>query len=144
MCKSLRTSGFVVCWAVGLCAVAQPAAVQRALDAQSAAWNRGDAAAFMAEGYWESPNLVFVGSKGLTEGYEPTLQRYLTSYPNAQAMGHLVFGTLRWERLGLRHGLLVGTWKLDRTGEHATVSGHFSLVWRRTWKGWRIIADHSS
>lgn len=123
---------------------AQPNGVVRVLDAQEAAWNRGDAAAFMAEGYVNRPDLLFVGSKGLTTGFQETLARYRTSYPDAAAMGQLEFGFLRWKRLGLRHGLYIGTWRLERTGAETDLSGHFSLVWRRTWKGWRIVADHSS
>jgi len=127
-----------------LACIAQPRGVVRVLEAQEAAWNRADVAAFMAEGYANRPDLWFVGSRGLTSGFEETLARYRASYPDAAAMGQLTFGGLRWKRLGLRHGLYIGTWKLTRTGAAEDVSGHFSLVWRRTWKGWRILADHSS
>ena len=123
---------------------AQPRAVVRAMEAQEAAWNRGDAAAFMAAGYLNSPNLLFVGSNGLTEGFEETLARYRTSYPDAAAMGQLEFGFLRWVRLGMRHGLYVGTWKLTRPGKAEDLSGHFTLVWSRSGSTWRILADHSS
>ena len=121
---------------------AQPQAVVRAMDAQEEAWNRGDVAEFMAQGYAPRTDLIFVGSNGLTEGYAETLARYRSAYPDRSAMGQLTFGFLRWQRLGMRHGIYVGTWKLSRA--EGDVAGHFSLVWKRTLRGWRIVADHSS
>ncbi|MGA0059601.1 MAG: DUF4440 domain-containing protein, partial [Planctomycetota bacterium] len=49
--------------------------VQGMLDVQASAWNRGDLVAFM-EPYWDSDALTFVGSSGVTRGYDETLARY--------------------------------------------------------------------
>ena len=37
------------------------------MDAQAAAWNRGDVEGFML-GYWNSPDLVFVSGANVTRG----------------------------------------------------------------------------
>ena len=47
------------------------------MNAQSAAWNRGDIEGFM-QGYWSSQKLVFVSSR-VTRGWQPTLDRYKKS-----------------------------------------------------------------
>jgi ketosteroid isomerase-like protein len=44
--------------------------------------------------------------------------------------------------LGKAHYFLVGKWHLKRTV--GDVGGHFTLIFRKTKQGWKIIADHSS
>ncbi|MCR5886191.1 hypothetical protein LRS06_00075 [Hymenobacter sp. J193] len=84
------------------CATTRPTAARRdilqVLTTQTAAWNRGDVAGFM-QGYWPSDSLVFIGQKGLTYGWQSTLDNYRRSYPNAEAMGLLTFTNLRVEPL---------------------------------------------
>ena len=46
-------------------------AIRGVLDAQAAAWNRGDLDVFM-EGYWKSPDLKFFSGKDITSGWEAT------------------------------------------------------------------------
>ena len=46
---------------------ADEAAIRDVFDKQTAAWNRGDTAAFM-EGYWKSPETEFVGAGGILRG----------------------------------------------------------------------------
>lgn len=128
-----------------------PAQVEERMSAQEAAWSQGDVEAFMALAYWPSDSLLFVGSKGLTLGYQTTLTNYKTSYPTGAAMGTLTFENLEWKRLSIDTGYLVGRWHLERgEAEDGTeledLAGHYSLVWRWFGKeaGWLIIADHSS
>jgi hypothetical protein len=54
---------------------ADRAAITSVLTQQQAAWNRADVRAFM-QGYWNSPELTFAGSSGITRGWEPVLARY--------------------------------------------------------------------
>ena len=110
------------------------------LDAQRAAWNDGDLRGFMA-GYWNSPDLTFVGSSGLTRGFEPTLARYLSSYPDAASRGTLTFELVEVRPLGLTHALVIGRWMLERDD---AAEGWFSLVLERRPEGVRIVHDHSS
>lgn len=117
------------------------AAIEKVFSAQVDAWNKGDLEAYM-QGYWQSDQLAFVGSKGLKHGWHQTLEHYKRSYPNQEAMGRLTFKTLKMEALGPGVMYVVGQWQLDRKGTNE--EGYFSLIWKRKAEGWKIIADHSS
>lgn len=89
-------------------------AITQLLATQTAAWNRGDVAGFM-QGYWRSDSLVFIGKRGLTYGWQPTLDNYRRSYPNAAAMGQLRFDNLRVSPDGPAAAHVVGRWHLTST-----------------------------
>src|ERR1700686_104869 len=64
------------------------------LDAQGAAWNKGDLDGFMA-GYWNSPDLTFYSGKDVTRGWQATLDRYRKKYKTeGRDMGKLAFRDL--------------------------------------------------
>lgn len=117
-------------------------AVLAILKAQEAAWNRGDLEGFM-NGYLESEELMFIGSKGITYGWKSTLERYQKSYPDRQTMGTLTFEILEMKALGKKNMLVVGKWHLGRK-DIDDAEGHFTLTWGKTKSGWKILADHSS
>jgi len=119
------------------------ARIQERMAAQEAAWNTGDLEGFM-EAYWKSDSLLFVGSRGPSRGWATTLANYRKSYPDNDAMGQLTFEVDNIEPAGPDHALMLGSWRLDRTGEHEPLSGWFSLVWERRDGDWVIIRDHSS
>lgn len=109
---------------------------------QEAAWNRGDLPAFM-QGYWRSDSLRFIGSRGLTYGWQTTLDNYRKGYPDRAAMGTLKFTILSVEKLSRRSAFVIGKWHLAR-GEKGDLSGHYTLLWRKIKGHWVIVADHSS
>jgi ketosteroid isomerase-like protein len=117
-------------------------AITQLLATQTAAWNRGDVAGFM-QGYWRSDSLVFIGKSGLTYGWQPTLDNYRRSYPNAAAMGQLRFDGLRVTPDGPNTAHVVGRWHLTRPGL-GDLQGHYLLVLRHLNGQWVIVADHSS
>ncbi len=119
------------------------ARIEERMAAQETAWNAGDLEGFM-EPYWKSDSLLFVGSRGPSFGWDTTLANYRKSYPDAAAMGKLTFGVEGIEPAGPHHALMLGSWRLDRTGEFEPLSGWFSLVWARRDDDWVIIRDHSS
>ncbi|HMX40181.1 MAG TPA: nuclear transport factor 2 family protein [Saprospiraceae bacterium] len=122
----------------------QPAArtIRNIMAEQEAAWNRGDLPAFM-EGYWHSDSLRFIGSKGLTYGWQATLDNYRRGYPDRATMGTLKFTILSVEKLSRRSAFVVGKWHLAR-GDKGDLSGHYTLLWRKIRGHWVIVADHSS
>ncbi len=120
-----------------------PLEIEAAMEQQVEAWNRGDMEGFMSAGYLRDDSLLFIGSRGLTFGYDVVLANYERAYPDGAARGHLEFEHLRWIPLGTEHGFVVGKWNIERQ-EGESIGGHYSLVWALTPKGWRIIADHSS
>jgi uncharacterized protein (TIGR02246 family) len=115
-------------------------AITAVLNAQQAAWNRGDVDAFLV-GYWHSNDLTFSGSSGVARGWDGVLARYKKTYPDRAAMGELDFSNLEFRFLGPDAALVLGRWHLKRENE---AGGVFSLVWQRFPHGWRIIHDHTS
>ncbi len=116
-------------------------AIRQVLEQQSAAWNSGDIDAYMT-GYWNNDSLVFIGKNGPTYGYNATLQRYKSSYPDAEKMGKLNFTILQVKELSKDYYFVLGKWELRRS--MGDLSGHFTLLFRHIAGRWLIVADHSS
>jgi ketosteroid isomerase-like protein len=116
-------------------------AILRVLSEQTDAWNRGNVAGFM-KGYWNSPELTFAGSSGITRGWQPVLDRYRKNYPDQKMMGHLEFSNLEVRSLGTDDALVIGQWHLQREADQ--LGGVFTLVLQRFPDGWKIIHDHTS
>ncbi len=111
------------------------------LNGQVECWNEGDLECFM-DGYWKSEKLVFIGSRGLTYGWEATLANYRKSYPDQAAMGQLTFEIIILEPLSDDSWSVIGKWSLQKT--NGDTSGHFSLIFRHLGTEWVIVSDHSS
>jgi len=117
-------------------------AIQRVLDDQAAAWNKGDLPGFM-KGYLESDDLSFFSGNANTKGWKATLERYQKKYQgDGKEMGKLTFDELSIEMLGNDHALVRGRFRLQLKSDNPT--GIFTLVMRKTPAGWRIIHDHTS
>jgi beta-aspartyl-peptidase (threonine type) len=126
---------------------ADPAADERAvravLDAQVAAWNKGDLDGFMA-GYWNDPKLTFISGGTLTRGWEPTRERYVKRYQaeGKDKMGKLSFDELVVEGFGADAAMVRGKFVLVRGDQ--TDWGRFTLLARKFPDGWKIVHDHTS
>ena len=116
------------------------AELEAILQRQAMAWNRGDIKDFMAA-YWQDDRLTFCSGGQITRGWEKTLQRYMSKYPDRDTMGKLVFSDLESQELGPDSVLMLGTWKLEK---EQSAQGNFSLIWKRIQGKWVIIHDHSS
>jgi ketosteroid isomerase-like protein len=113
------------------------------LQAQQAAWNRGDVEAFMS-GYDQSDSTTFVGAT-ITRGYRQVLENYHRRYPSKEKMGQLTFSGIEVMPLGAEYASVLGKWHLDRSREAGgEVGGIFTLLFRKTPNGWKIILDHTS
>ncbi len=115
--------------------------VRAVLDAQAAAWNRGDVDSFM-EGYWKSRKTTFVGASGVLRGWREVLERYKRTYPDRATMGTLTFSDLEVTVLSPASALVLGRWRLERGSDNP--GGVFTLVFRKFPEGWRIIHDHTT
>jgi len=112
--------------------------------AQQAAWNRGDLEAFMAEGYWRSPDLSFFSGGSDTRGYDAMLERYRERYTRGgREMGTLSFTDVEAVVLSRDSGLVRGKWKLVFS-DGREIAGLFTLALWRMHEGWRIVHDHTS
>lgn len=118
-------------------------AIERVLDVQAEAWNRGDLDAFM-DGYWRSPDLIFTSGGAVQRGWQTTLDRYRASYGTSpETMGRLTFSDLEVHPLGPGAAWALGRWGLEH-GDGGTVGGVFSLVFREIDGRWVIVHDHTS
>jgi ketosteroid isomerase-like protein len=116
-------------------------AIRDILAKQSIAWNQGNIEGFM-KGYWENDSLMFIGKKGLTYGWQNTLNNYRKNYPDAKAMGQLTFTLLMLKPLSNEYETVIGKWHLERTDDN--LEGHFTLLFRKINGKWLIVMDHSS
>jgi len=116
-------------------------AVKVAMDKQVREWNNGDIPAFM-ETYAKTDSLMFIGSKGITYGWDSTLARYKRNYPDKATMGKLTFELKEMKQLSDKYYYVVGKFILERAS--GNLSGHFDLLFEKINGQWLIIADHTS
>ncbi len=117
------------------------AAIRSVLEAQRDAWNRGDVEAYM-DGYERSDQTVFVSGDNVTRGWQTVLDRYKKNYNTREKMGTLTFSDLEITLLGNDAAVVLGRWLLKRTNDEP--HGRFTLIFRKTKQGWKIVHDHTS
>jgi ketosteroid isomerase-like protein len=117
------------------------AAIRAVLDAQRDAWNRGDIEGYM-DGYDRSVQTEFVGGDEITRGWQTVLDRYKKKYDSREKMGVLTFSDLEITTVSKDAALVLGRWRLKRANDEP--HGTFTLLFRKTKAGWRIVHDHSS
>jgi ketosteroid isomerase-like protein len=115
--------------------------IRAVLQAQQDTWNRGDIDAFM-NGYCRSDETVFVSGDEVLRGWERVLERYRQKYSDREKMGTLTFSDLKIEMLSSDAAVALGRWALKRKTD--TPHGRFTLIFRKTPEGWRIVHDHTS
>lgn len=112
--------------------------VKANLAAQKEAWNNGDIKSFM-KSYWNSPQLQFIGATGVTKGWDATLERYTTTYPDQETMGTLDFEIIQTDRRSKKVITMSGKFILTR--DNKNLVGYFLLVWQKKGKEWVIVMD---
>ena len=110
------------------------------LDAQAAAWNRGDLEAFCAV---YAADAAFASPSGLTRGRDAVLARYRARYPDAAARGTLGFEIVETQLAsglevtprgaaipgGVHGASVLARWRLEKAGQ-PPASGMTLLVFR--------------
>ena len=95
-------------------------------------------------GYDASDSTTFVGAT-ITRGYRQVLENYHRRYPSKEKMGHLTFSEIEVTPLGAEFASVLGKWHLDRSPEAGgEAGGFFTVLFRKTPGGWKIILDHTS
>ncbi|NQY07108.1 MAG: DUF4440 domain-containing protein [Flavobacteriaceae bacterium] len=115
--------------------------IKAILNQQAKEWSNGNLEGFMS-GYWNSEQLKFIGSKGLTYGWQQTLDNYKKGYPTKNHTGELEFKIIDMSPLGKEYYHVIGSYHLTRNVGNA--EGIFSLVFKKIDGEWKIIIDHSS
>ena len=127
------------------CAAADAAAIQSAvravIDQQAKDWNAGDISKFM-RGYDRSDKTRFASGGNITLGWQAVLDRYQRTYSDRAAMGTLTFSDIDITVASEDTALAFGRWHLKRDKDEP--SGLFTLLFRKTPDGWRIVHDHTS
>ena len=117
------------------------AAIRAVLNVQRDAWNRGDIEGYM-EGYDRSPDTVFVSGDRINRGWQMVLDRYKKSYDSREKMGVLTFSDVEITMLSKDAAVVLGRWRLKRASDEP--HGTFTLLFRKTKAGWKIVHDHTS
>ena len=117
------------------------AEIRAVMAAQVAAWNRGDIDGFMA-GYARSEATEFVSGDKITRGWQTVRENYRKKYNTREKMGALTFSDIKVTLISSNAAIVLGRWKLIRKNDKP--HGTFTLLFRRTPVGWRIVHDHTS
>lgn len=104
-------------------------------------WNEGRIESFMGS-YLRSDSLRFASDGSVNYGWQPVLERYKQRYQDKAAMGQLTFSELDITVISADAALVFGRFTLKR--ENDRPSGFFTLLFRKTKNGWRIVHDHTS
>lgn len=115
--------------------------IKHVLSNQVIAWNNGKIDEYMS-GYWKNDSLIFIGKKGITKGWQQTLDNYKKSYPDKSAMGVLQFDIVSVELFSKTIAHVTGKWNIK--SEKGNLSGCFTLVMKKINAAWVIVSDHSS
>jgi uncharacterized protein (TIGR02246 family) len=116
-------------------------AIRAVLDAQRDAWNRGDIEGYM-DGYARSEDTVFVSGDNVNRGWQTVFDRYKKNYNSREKMGTLTFSDLDITLIGNDAAVVLGRWHLQRAKDEP--HGRFTLIFRKTKQGWKIVHDHTS
>jgi ketosteroid isomerase-like protein len=117
-------------------------AIYQVLQGQVEAWNKGDLKGFMT-GYLRSDELTFYSGSNVIKGWDAMLERYEKKYTGAgKEMGKLSFKDVDIELLSPTSAVVRGRWQLTLSKE--SPGGLFTLIFRKTTDGWRIVHDHTS
>ena len=117
------------------------AGIRAVMTAQVVAWNRGDIDGFM-DGYARSTTTEFVSGNKITRGWQTVRDNYRKKYDSRDKMGTLKFSEITVTPLASDAAIVLGRWELLRQKDKP--HGTFTLLFRRTPAGWRIVHDHTS
>ncbi|MEH6763690.1 MAG: nuclear transport factor 2 family protein [Aequorivita antarctica] len=126
--------------AVSQTEAADKEAILSVLKMQQDAWNQNDIEGFM-QGYWKSDSLKFYGSKGVTNGWQKTLDNYKKGYPSKEYTGNLSFTIEAITKIEENSYYIMGQFHLVRDAGNA--NGVFLIIFRKIEGEWKIIADLS-
>lgn len=114
--------------------------IRLVMERQVESWNADDLDGYM-EGYWRSDSLSFHGGSRRIRGWNALRDMYASVYSGERR------GTLEFTEVAVSvpcddTAWVTGRWSVDLPD--TVRSGRFTLIFRRTGDGWRIVHDHSS
>jgi ketosteroid isomerase-like protein len=115
--------------------------IMAVMKASEAGWNEGNLEQYM-QCYVKSDSMRFGANGSVTYGWNQVFERYKAKYTTKAIMGTLTFHDIDITVISKDTALVFGRWKLDKEDAHP--SGLYTLLFRKTPDGWRIVHDHSS
>ena len=88
------------------------------------------------QGYWKSDSLKFYGSRGLTYGWENTLNNYKKGYPTKAESGTLNFVINDISKIEGDNYWVMGEYHLKR--EVGNADGVFIIIFKKINGEWKI------
>lgn len=117
--------------------------VVKTLLEQTAAWNKGDMAAYM-KFYKDAPDTIAMLS-GPVRGLDRIDAAFRANFPNTAAMGTLDESAVQVRTLGDDYALAIGHYKISRSHKAGgDIEGSFSDVMQKTADGWCIIFSETT
>ncbi|SNZ00780.1 YybH family protein [Flagellimonas pacifica] len=114
--------------------------ILQVLKDQEKSWSNHDLEGFM-QTYWESDSLQFYGARGLTLGWEKTLEGYQKRYPTKDETGTLKFTIDAITKIEKEAYYVMGQYHLTRKVGDA--NGVFLIILKKIKGEWKIVADMS-
>jgi uncharacterized protein (TIGR02246 family) len=118
------------------------AAARDGLEAQIAAWNRGDLEAAL-KAYWESPQMTWVSKSGVQRGFAAFAQGMRADFAEPAAMGTYSADILDARNVGPNAAVIVFRWQIMRNGRRV-MGGTSTQIWREINGSWRAVLEHAS
>ena len=119
------------------------AAARAQLEAQIAAWNRGDLEGALST-YLDDPAMTWVGASGVARGFEAFAADMRAQFgKQPEAMGRYTAEVLEERSLAPDQALLVFRWRIDRDGKRL-FGGVSTQLWQRRGARWFCVLEHAS
>ena len=115
--------------------------IHEVLLKQQQDWNEGSVEKYI-DGYDKSDSVRFASGGSVSYGWKTMLERYKKGYPDRTSMGVLEFSGVDINPLSASSAMAFGKWKLKRDKDEPW--GYFTLLFRNTAAGWKIVHDHTS
>ena len=131
----LSISICVSCTAQQTTTAEDKAAIIKVMKTQEKAWSQNDLEGFM-QGYWKSDSLKFYGSRGLTKGWQQTLDNYKKGYPTKDHSGKLTFKIDDISKIETNSYWVMGRYFLKRKVGDA--NGNFLIIFKKINGEWKI------
>jgi len=118
------------------------AEARHGVEAQVAAWNRGDLETAL-ETYCAEPRMTWVTRGGVTRGYDEFAAGMRQDFADRTLMGRYEAELLETRSLGRRSALVVLRWSITRDGRRL-MGGVSTQIWERCRGRLRITLEHAS
>jgi uncharacterized protein (TIGR02246 family) len=113
-----------------------------ALEAQRAAWNRGDLESSLAA-YCDTPEITWVNRSGVSRGFDEFAAAMRQEFADPVRMGRMELEVLDARQAGADGALVTLRWSISR-GDERIMGGVSTQLWQPCRGRLRIVFEHAS